>query len=294
MVPLHAKVQPCTFLGHIQLESGLCPPCMHCQMPTVAASLHRMVLVLTSVKCLRLLSASTHAPLKAGLSRTMTSWRWSAFCAQLQDCPTQSSGSCWAIALIAVCMSWRSSPVASTFQVDWGDSGPHLFGLHMTDCSPYMLYGLCIWANSHRMLAARSGVGHSVLPQCPVHSLGHRCLCQGPVCDIVHRQPDAVCWFSLTLKERGCLCLVRLPAGLTSHLGAGLPFETALRGYLEAFRLPGESQKIYRILQAFSEHYWKQCGRTSPFRCSDHAGLPLFSSANSTCPVSCKGQAVLT
>lgn len=32
---------------------------------------------------------------------------------------------------------------------------------------------------------------------------------------------------------------------------SGLPFDAALRGYLEAFRLPGEAQKIDRIVNAF-------------------------------------------
>ena len=57
-----------------------------------------------------------------------------------------------------------------------------------------------------------------------------------------------------------------LLTSITQHRAPGLPFETALRGFLETFRLPGESQKIYRIMQAFSVHYWAQCGRTSPFR----------------------------
>ncbi|KAK9060754.1 hypothetical protein SSX86_021460 [Deinandra increscens subsp. villosa] len=38
----------------------------------------------------------------------------------------------------------------------------------------------------------------------------------------------------------------------------GLVLDTALRSYLETFRLPGESQKIHRILEAFSERFYKQ------------------------------------
>ena len=29
---------------------------------------------------------------------------------------------------------------------------------------------------------------------------------------------------------------------------------------MEAFRLPGESQKIYRILEAWSRQFYQQCG----------------------------------
>ncbi|KAL2478990.1 ARF guanine-nucleotide exchange factor GNL2 [Forsythia ovata] len=39
---------------------------------------------------------------------------------------------------------------------------------------------------------------------------------------------------------------------------AGMILDTALRTYLEAFRLPGESQKIQRILEAFSERFYDQ------------------------------------
>lgn len=34
--------------------------------------------------------------------------------------------------------------------------------------------------------------------------------------------------------------------------------DAALRLFLESFRLPGESQKIQRILEAFSERYYEQ------------------------------------
>ena len=40
---------------------------------------------------------------------------------------------------------------------------------------------------------------------------------------------------------------------------ADLTFEAALREYLESFRLPGEAQKIYRILDAWSRQFFKQC-----------------------------------
>ncbi|GAB2297173.1 hypothetical protein Dimus_031286 [Dionaea muscipula] len=35
--------------------------------------------------------------------------------------------------------------------------------------------------------------------------------------------------------------------------------DTALRLFLETFRLPGESQKIQRVLEAFSDRYYEQC-----------------------------------
>ncbi|KAL6576491.1 Nucleolar GTP-binding protein 2 [Orobanche hederae] len=38
----------------------------------------------------------------------------------------------------------------------------------------------------------------------------------------------------------------------------GMVLDTALRTYLETFRLPGESQKIQRILEAFSERFYDQ------------------------------------
>ncbi|GER44045.1 SEC7-like guanine nucleotide exchange family protein [Striga asiatica] len=38
----------------------------------------------------------------------------------------------------------------------------------------------------------------------------------------------------------------------------GMVLDTALRTYLESFRLPGESQKIQRILEAFSERFYDQ------------------------------------
>lgn len=39
---------------------------------------------------------------------------------------------------------------------------------------------------------------------------------------------------------------------------SGMVLDTALRTYLETFRLPGESQKIQRILEAFSEKFYDQ------------------------------------
>eukprot|EP00002_Diphylleia_rotans_P014604 TRINITY_DN2845_c0_g1_i8.p1 TRINITY_DN2845_c0_g1~~TRINITY_DN2845_c0_g1_i8.p1 ORF type:complete len:1462 (-),score=322.47 TRINITY_DN2845_c0_g1_i8:108-4493(-) len=39
----------------------------------------------------------------------------------------------------------------------------------------------------------------------------------------------------------------------------GMAFEAALRLFLESFRLPGEAQKIDRIMEKFSDHYHGQC-----------------------------------
>ncbi|XP_058111116.1 ARF guanine-nucleotide exchange factor GNL2 [Magnolia sinica] len=39
---------------------------------------------------------------------------------------------------------------------------------------------------------------------------------------------------------------------------SGVILDTALRTFLETFRLPGESQKIHRILEAFSEKFYEQ------------------------------------
>lgn len=40
---------------------------------------------------------------------------------------------------------------------------------------------------------------------------------------------------------------------------AGLAFDSAIRLYLESFRLPGEAQKINRIMESFGKHYHEQC-----------------------------------
>lgn len=41
----------------------------------------------------------------------------------------------------------------------------------------------------------------------------------------------------------------------TFHLGS-LPFDASIRMYLESFRLPGEAQKIDRIVNCFGRHYY--------------------------------------
>ena len=40
---------------------------------------------------------------------------------------------------------------------------------------------------------------------------------------------------------------------------AGTSFDSAMREFLESFRLPGEAQKINRIMESFGSHYHRQC-----------------------------------
>lgn len=40
---------------------------------------------------------------------------------------------------------------------------------------------------------------------------------------------------------------------------AGQAFDRAMRVFLESFRLPGEAQKINRIMESFGSHYHQQC-----------------------------------
>ena len=40
---------------------------------------------------------------------------------------------------------------------------------------------------------------------------------------------------------------------------AGQTFDRAMRLFLESFRLPGEAQKINRIMESFGSHYHQQC-----------------------------------
>ncbi|KAK9813749.1 hypothetical protein WJX73_006923 [Symbiochloris irregularis] len=57
----------------------------------------------------------------------------------------------------------------------------------------------------------------------------------------------------------------------------GETFEAALREYLDAFRLPGESQKIDRVLEAFSVRYWSQNVHSTLFRSADAVHVLAFS-----------------
>lgn len=38
---------------------------------------------------------------------------------------------------------------------------------------------------------------------------------------------------------------------------SGMKFDAAIREFLKGFRLPGEAQKIDRIMEKFAERYWR-------------------------------------
>ena len=38
-----------------------------------------------------------------------------------------------------------------------------------------------------------------------------------------------------------------------------MDFESSFRMFLESFRLPGEAQKIARVMEAFGQEYFRQC-----------------------------------
>ncbi|KAG2488975.1 hypothetical protein HYH03_012417 [Edaphochlamys debaryana] len=54
-----------------------------------------------------------------------------------------------------------------------------------------------------------------------------------------------------------------------------LKFDSALRMFLESFRLPGEAQKIDRIINAFGRHYFS--ANEDVFRCADAAYVLAYS-----------------
>ncbi|KAK4741398.1 hypothetical protein SAY87_024986 [Trapa incisa] len=53
-------------------------------------------------------------------------------------------------------------------------------------------------------------------------------------------------------------CIQTLHAFVGTFDFHGMNLDTALRLFLETFRLPGEAQKIHRILEAFSDRYYEQ------------------------------------
>lgn len=59
-------------------------------------------------------------------------------------------------------------------------------------------------------------------------------------------------------------------------VSADVQFEAALREFLESFRLPGESQQIFRILEVFSRQYYQQCG-SDTFNSVDQVLMLAFS-----------------
>lgn len=59
------------------------------------------------------------------------------------------------------------------------------------------------------------------------------------------------------LGEREGLPLRVMHAYADSFDFEGMEFDQAIRSFLQGFRLPGEAQKIDRIMEKFSEHYCK-------------------------------------
>mmetsp|Transcript_17390 Transcript_17390/g.52068 ORF Transcript_17390/g.52068 Transcript_17390/m.52068 type:complete len:1953 (-) Transcript_17390:228-6086(-) len=55
----------------------------------------------------------------------------------------------------------------------------------------------------------------------------------------------------------------------------GLDFDSSLRMLLQAFRLPGEAQKIHRIVESFAGHYFQQC--SGVFKTQDAAFVLSYS-----------------
>ena len=56
---------------------------------------------------------------------------------------------------------------------------------------------------------------------------------------------------------------------------SGLTFDAALRAFLESFRLPGEAQKIDRIMEVFAQRFCEQ--NSSAFENADTAYILAFS-----------------
>jgi brefeldin A-inhibited guanine nucleotide-exchange protein len=59
------------------------------------------------------------------------------------------------------------------------------------------------------------------------------------------------------LGEREELSLKVMHAYVDSFNFQGMEFDEAVRVFLQGFRLPGEAQKIDRIMEKFAERYWK-------------------------------------
>jgi brefeldin A-inhibited guanine nucleotide-exchange protein len=59
------------------------------------------------------------------------------------------------------------------------------------------------------------------------------------------------------LGEREELPLKVMHAFVDSFNFQGMEFDEAVRVFLQGFRLPGEAQKIDRIMEKFAERYWK-------------------------------------
>ena len=80
---------------------------------------------------------------------------------------------------------------------------------------------------------------------------------------------------SRSLEQRASVDQKQSSQVFSYIMHAGLTFEAALREYLESFRLPGESQKIYRILESWSRQFFRQC--PGFFRSADAVLILAFS-----------------
>ena len=68
------------------------------------------------------------------------------------------------------------------------------------------------------------------------------------------------CWLHTAWVDGAARLLLQPLWGLLNlRPCAGLSFDIAIRMYLESFRLPGEAQKINRIMETFGAHYHRQC-----------------------------------
>ncbi|KAH9627442.1 hypothetical protein KSS87_006133 [Heliosperma pusillum] len=77
------------------------------------------------------------------------------------------------------------------------------------------------------------------------------------------------------LGEREEMALKVMHAYIDSFDFQGLELDEAIRVFLQGFRLPGEAQKIDRILEKFAERYWK-CN-TKAFSSADTAYVLAYS-----------------
>lgn len=56
-----------------------------------------------------------------------------------------------------------------------------------------------------------------------------------------------------------------------------MTFDAGIRLFLESFRLPGEAQKIDRIINAFGRHYFTENQSQNIFRSADAAYVLAYS-----------------
>lgn len=77
------------------------------------------------------------------------------------------------------------------------------------------------------------------------------------------------------LGEREELSLKVMHAYVDSFDFQGMEFDEAIRAFLQGFRLPGEAQKIDRIMEKFAERYCK-CNPKA-FRSADTAYVLAYS-----------------